>query len=111
MAENGTVGQTATDIAESVRSGKVKPADVVRDHLEQIEKLDGGIGAFQVVRAEKAVAEADAVGARTDLSTLPLAGVPLAVKDNVAVAGEPMREGSAADPDTPRAEDHEVDRR
>jgi len=94
-----------------VRAGKVTPADAVRQHLSQIEKLDGELGAFQVVRTEKALAEADAVGARDDLASLPLAGVPVAIKDNVAVAGEPMREGSPARPDTPSTEDHEVVRR
>ncbi|MDP9343281.1 MAG: amidase family protein [Actinomycetota bacterium] len=111
MAENGTVGQTATDIAEMVRSGKVAPVDVVRQHLEQIEKVDGQIGAFQVVRAEKALAEAEALGERPDLASLPLAGVPVAIKDNIPVEGEPMREGSAATPDTPSPQDHEVVRR
>ncbi len=111
MAENGIVGQTATDIAEMVRAGKATAVDVVRAHLEQIEKLDGQIGAFQLVRKEKAIAEAEAVGSRDDLASLPLAGVPIAVKDNIEVAREPMRVGSAATPDTPSAQDHEVVRR
>jgi amidase len=42
---------------------------------------------------------------------LPLAGVPIAVKDNVDVAGEPTRDGSLATPDGPRPADHEVVRR
>ena len=58
------------------------------------------IGAFQVVRAEAALREADAVDQRTDRFSLPLAGVPIAIKDNVPVSGEPMRIGSAgSDPD------------
>ena len=48
-----------------------------------------------MVRREAALAEADEVAARADLADLPLAGVPVAVKDNVAVSGEPMRDGSA----------------
>jgi amidase len=111
MAENGTIGQTARDIAETVRAGKVSPVDAVRRHLEQIERIDGRIGAFQVVRAERAIAEAEALGARTDLSSLPLAGVPMAIKDNIPVAGEPMRVGSAATSDAPSPQDHEVVRR
>jgi amidase len=111
MTGNGTVGLTATHIAEMVRSGKVAPADVVRQHLDQIERLDGRIGAFQVVRAQRAVAEAEALGVRPDLASLPLAGVPIAIKDNIPVAGEPMRNGSAATPATPSADDHEVVRR
>jgi amidase len=107
----GTVGFTATDIARMVRAGTVRPVDVVRAHLGQIETVDRTIGAFQVVRAERAVAEAEAVGARPDLASLPLAGVPIAVKDNIPVGGDPMRVGSAATPEAPRGEDHEVVRR
>jgi amidase len=43
-----------------------------------------------------------------DRPRLPLAGVPIAIKDNVPVAGEPMRHGSAVTPDTPQEEDHPV---
>src|SRR5438067_12516408 len=41
----------------------------------------------------------------------PLAGVPVAVKDNVDVAGLPTRHGSAATPDRPAAADDELVRR
>ncbi|MFE7445518.1 amidase [Streptomyces chartreusis] len=100
------VGRTATEIAAAVREKRATPREVVAEHLARIERLDGGIGAFRVVRAEAALAEADEVGSRGDLSELPLAGVPVAVKDNLAVRGESKRVGSAATPDTPSAEDH-----
>ncbi|MEW1953447.1 amidase [Terrabacter sp. NPDC080008] len=99
---------TAADIAERVRSGALRPDDVVRDALARITARDDRLGAFQLVRAEKALAEAGAVAARADLARLPLAGVPVAVKDNVAVAGEPMRHGSWATPDDPQETDHPV---
>ena len=100
------VGRTATEIAAAVREKRATPREVVAEHLARIERLDGGIGAFRVVRAEAALAEADEVGSRGDLAELPLAGVPVAVKDNLAVRGESKRVGSAATPDTPSAEDH-----
>ncbi|MFE3635937.1 amidase [Streptomyces sp. NPDC059168] len=99
-------GRTATDIAASVRGKDVTPRQVVAEHLARIERLDGRVGAFRVVRARAALAEAEEVGARADLDGLPLAGVPVAVKDNLAVRGESHRNGSAATPDTPAAEDH-----
>ena len=62
-----------------------------------------------MVRAERALAEAAAVDARVATREwLPLAGVPIAIKDNIPVAGEPMREGSAATSSRPREADHEV---
>ncbi len=100
------VGRTAAEIAAAVREKRATPREVVAEHLARIERLDGRVGAFRVVRAEAALAEADEVGSRADLAELPLAGVPVAVKDNLAVRGESNRIGSAATPDTPAAEDH-----
>lgn len=107
----GLVGRTALELAELVRSGAVSPAEVVRAHLEQVEALNDHLGAFRSVRRGLALAEAERLAARPDLADLPLAGVPVAIKDNVPVAGEAMRWGSAATPDAPRAQDHEVVRR
>ena len=77
--------------------------------LARIARADTRVGAYQIVRTEKALAEADAVDARVDRFQLPLAGVPVAVKDNVAVSGEPMRIGSAGSDPAPQQRDHEVD--
>ncbi|PIM71452.1 amidase [Streptomyces sp. JV178] len=100
------VGRTAAEIAAAVQEKRVTPREVVAEHLARIALLDGRIGAFRTVRAEAALAEADEVAARADLGELPLAGVPVAVKDNLAVRGEATRNGSAATPDDPAAEDH-----
>ncbi|OIJ67276.1 amidase [Streptomyces mangrovisoli] len=100
------VGRTAAEIAAAVHDKRATPREVVAEHLERIERLDGRVGAFRVVRAEAALAEADEVAARADLAELPLAGVPVAVKDNLAVTGESNRVGSAATPDAPADHDH-----
>ncbi len=99
-------GRTAAEIAAAVREKRTTPREVVARHLARIERLDGRIGAFRAVRAEAALTEADEVGARGDLGELPLAGVPVAVKDNLAVRGESVRVGSAATPDAPAGSDH-----
>ncbi|GHE06380.1 amidase [Streptomyces alanosinicus] len=99
-------GRTAAETAAAVRAKEVTPREVVAGCLARIERLDGRIGAFRTVRGRAALAEADELAARADLSELPLAGVPVAVKDNLAVRGESRRDGSAATPDTPAAEDH-----
>ncbi|MFR0355774.1 amidase [Streptomyces sediminimaris] len=100
------VGRTAAEIAAAVREKRATPREVVAEHLERIERIDPRVGAFRVVRARAALAEADAVADRGDLAGLPLAGVPVAVKDNLPVRGESNRVGSAATPDTPAEEDH-----
>jgi amidase len=103
--------QTAAQIAAAVRSGTLTARRAVEDALTRIENADGKLGAYQEVRVFAALREADAVDARPDRGTLPLAGVPIAVKDNVPVTGEPMRSGSAGSDPAPRQTDHEVVRR
>jgi amidase len=99
---------TATGIADDVRSGRCTAVDAVSESLTRIREFDSDVDAFQVVRTESALAEAAAVDTRSDRAALPLAGVPVAIKDNVPVAGEPMRVGSAASSDAPQQSDHPV---
>jgi len=87
---------TAVGIAAAVRARDLSPAEVVEAHLERIAALDDRVHAFQLVRADEVRAEALALGERPDLAELPLAGVPVAIKDNVDLAGAPTRNGSAA---------------
>src|SRR3954471_12515004 len=103
-----TVGLPATEIARLVRSGEVTAVDVVRAHLDHIEAVDARIGAFRVLRREAALAEAHAIDTALTRFALPLAGVPIAIKDNVAVAGEVCTDGSLAGSDTPATRDHPV---
>ena len=105
------MASTAIELATQVRSGAAKVDEVVADSLRRIHAGDARLGAFQLVRDATAMAEAAELASRTDLAQLPLAGVPVAIKDNVAVAGEPMRDGSAATSDRPQTVDHEVVRR
>jgi amidase len=98
----------ATEIAAGVRSGRLSASELVAAALTRIAERDEPLGAFQLVRAEKAAAEAADVARRADLAQLPLAGVPIAIKDNVTVAGEPMRNGSPLTPDDPQPADHPV---
>ena len=85
-----------------------RAVEVVGEHLDRIGEVDPGLGAFQLVRAESALAEAAVVDARADRAGLPLAGVPVAVKDNIAVTGEPMRGDSRASLAGPQTHDHLV---
>ncbi|MCX5043217.1 amidase family protein [Aldersonia sp. NBC_00410] len=99
---------TATGIALAVRSGRCAPGATVRSALDTIGRADPAIGAFACVRYERAVAEADALASRADLAELPLAGVPIAIKDIIDVAGEVMHAGSRAAASPPAAADHPV---
>ena len=107
-ATGAATAWTASEVADKVRSGRRTAVETVAESLARIRMYDDDVAAFQVVRGERALAEAAAVDARTDRATLPLAGVPIAIKDNVPVAGEPMRVGSAATDGAPQAADHPV---
>jgi amidase len=103
-----TSSPTAADIADAVRSGRITARAAAEAALVRISARDGELGAFQVVRAEAALRDADAIDARADRSELPLAGVPIAIKDSIPVSGEPMRTGSAGSDPAPQSLDHEV---
>jgi amidase len=102
------IGHPAARIAAAVRAGEVTAGEVVAGHLDRIARLNAELGAFVRIRAAEAAAEAQAVDARADRAELPLAGVPVAVKDCVPVTGEPMSCGSAAFSRVPQGHDHPV---
>ncbi len=101
---------TARDIISAVQSGKQSPVDVVKDALQRIRENDD-LGALQEVFTEEALAEAKALATRKDLASLPLAGLPILIKDTIPVAGHPMRIGSLATSAEPATHDHEIVRR
>jgi amidase len=105
------VGATAKQIARAVRRGDTTATQVVADHLEQIAISDPELHAFRVVRGGEAMTEAEKVDDQEDLANLPLAGVPVAVKENTPVAGLPTWHGSEAARTAVAEEDHEVVRR
>ena len=108
MTSDTTTAPTASGIAADVRAGRSTAVDAVTEALLRIRAHDDDVAAFQVVRTDRALVEAAAVDARSDLGALPLAGVPIAIKDNVPVEGEPMRVGSTATSDAPQATDHPI---
>jgi amidase len=105
------VGATAKQIARAVRRGDASATQVVADHLEQIGISDPELNAFRVIRGGEALAEAEEVDEQDDLANLPLAGVPVAVKENTALAGLPTWNGSVAARTAVAEHDHEIVRR
>src|SRR5579864_739313 len=102
---------SATEMARLVRAGELDPVELLDAHLGRIAAADAETGAFVAVFGDSARREAEALRAHPHLDALPLAGVPVAVKDNVPIAGHPMRQGSRATPASPRDADDELVRR
>jgi amidase len=99
---------TAVAISAAVRSGTVTARATTEAALDRIASRDAAIGAFRTVRHERARGEADLIDRHPDRSRLPLAGVPIAIKDNVAVAGESRLNGSLGSAADPQPADHPV---
>jgi amidase len=97
--------------ADLVAQGEVSPRELVQACLDRIERLDPQLNAFRIVYAERALAEADQAAARVQAGERrPLLGVPVAVKDNMDMAGDVTTHGTDAYGD-PATEDSEVVRR
>ena len=81
----------ALDIAAAVRAGERPAADVVDEHLAAIGAREGEIHAFNLVLAEEARHAAVAIDRRVAAGEDPgpLAGVPVALKDNICTEGIP----------------------
>ncbi|SFP38448.1 amidase [Amycolatopsis arida] len=102
---------TAVELARSVRRGDLDPVRVTEETLARIHAADGVVGAFRRVREREALDESAALRDRPDLAELPLAGVPVAVKDVAEITGEYAAWGSRACAREPAAADHDVVRR
>lgn len=86
---------TVKDIREAVNSGATSATEIVAESLKRIAEKDGEIGAFLEVFNDDAMKAAVAVDARIKAGeSLVLAGVPIAIKDNILVAGHIASAGS-----------------
>ena len=83
--------RNATALAASVRNGDTTAADALAASQAAIGASDGEIHAFLHLTDERAAAQAAAVDAKVAAGEDPgpLAGVPIALKDNMCTRGEP----------------------
>src|ERR671925_1930998 len=79
------------ELAALVRGGEIAAREVVSAALARIEDLDERVNAFVEVDAERALEAADGIEPGDER---PFAGVPIAIKSNVPVAGLCMNFGS-----------------
>lgn len=81
---------TAVELGKKIKSGEVKVVDAVNDAFAHIEKQDKTINSFvTVTNKEEALKKAEEVQKLIDEGKLtgPLAGVPVAIKDNMCTKG------------------------
>lgn len=75
--------------ARMLADGALTAPMLLEVYLQRIERLDSHLRAYRVVQFDRARAEAEAAQQRLDAGErLPLLGVPIAIKDDVDIAGE-----------------------
>jgi amidase len=98
----------ATELGGLVRSGELSARELVQTSLDRIDALDPGLNAFVDVFHDDALAAADAIAPGDER---PFAGVPIAIKNNRAIAGKRLTFGADLFGDFEAPYDHNVVRR
>ena len=82
---------TALQLADKIKKHEVSVLDGVKEVFSKIEEKDGRIHAYLDTYKKEAYARAKEVekGIEDGTYTGPLAGVPIAIKDNICVQGKP----------------------
>lgn len=81
---------TAVELGKKIKNGEVKVKDAVLDAFRQIEAVESDINSYvTVLEKEKVLAKAEEIQKKIDEGKLdgPLAGVPVAIKDNMCTEG------------------------
>ena len=98
MAVVGTdlTRQTASVLADAIRTGEATAVEVTQAHLDRIEAVDSRVHAFLYIDTEAALETARTVDEKRSAGVPlgPLAGVPLALKDVLTMRGVPTTCGS-----------------
>ena len=80
---------TAVELGKKIKAKEVTVIEAVQDALDAIEKKEASVNSFVTIDREGALKRGAEVQAKIDDGTLtgPLAGVPVAIKDNMCTKG------------------------
>lgn len=77
--------QTILNLADSIRNKEQRCVDVIQQYLDRIQQFDKHLNCFREIYAQQAIDEAKKVDKQIDAGKEvgPLAGIPIALKDNI----------------------------
>lgn len=80
---------TIEDIHKLYTAGEAKPSEIMRTSLEKIEADNDRLNAYLTISRDAAIKTAAAMdaGIQSAVNSKPLAGIPVAIKDNLCVTG------------------------
>lgn len=80
---------TAVELGKKIKSGEVTAVEAAKAALKQIKNLDGEFNCYVTVDEEAVLKQAEEVQKKIEAGELkgPLAGVPVAIKDNLCTEG------------------------
>lgn len=81
---------TAVELGKKIKAGEISVADATKAVLDQAEVVEAEINSFVTLDREGALKQAEEIQKKIDDGTLtgPLAGVPVAIKDNMCIEGQ-----------------------
>jgi aspartyl-tRNA(Asn)/glutamyl-tRNA(Gln) amidotransferase subunit A len=94
---NDLLELSVLELIKGLRKGDFSSRELTQTYLDRIEQLDPKLKAFLYLSPDKALAQAEAADKRLSIGgedLPPLLGLPIAVKDVLAVAGMPATAGS-----------------
>ncbi len=81
---------TALELSEKIKAGEIKVKDAVKATLDQAKAAEPVINSYVTLDEEGVYAQAEEIQKKIDAGELtgPLAGVPVAIKDNMCIKGQ-----------------------
>ena len=83
------MGLTAVELGKKIKAKEISVTEATQAYLDQIEKVENDVHSYVTIDKEGALKRAEEVQKMIDDGTLlsPLAGVPVAIKDNMCTKG------------------------
>ena len=96
MDNNDIAFLSASEISRGILEGQLTPVEVVQTYLDRIDRLDPSLSAYITVTREEALGQAETIAQtiKSGLNPGPLAGVPIAIKDQFWTKGILTTNGS-----------------